>query len=74
MSISQSAVKVFFFLNLDSHTYPHPHLGPGYCIDFQGPKTWNSIDESLKSGSISAFKKKLKNLFISQYWTTYSSS
>ena len=36
-------------------------------LKFQGPKTWNSIDESLKSCSISAFKKKLKNLFISQY-------
>ena len=38
-----------------------------FSLKFQDPKTWNSIDESLKSCSISAFKKKLKNLFISQY-------
>ena len=30
----------------------------------QGPKIWNSIDESLKSTSFAVFKKKLKNLFI----------
>ena len=29
-----------------------------FSLKFQGPKTWNSIDESLKSCSISAFKKK----------------
>ena len=44
-----------------------------FSLKFQGPKTWNSIDESLKSCSISAFKKKtqkslyqpiLNNLFL----------
>ena len=29
-----------------------------FSLKFQGPKTWNSIDESLKSCSIPAFKKK----------------
>ena len=31
-----------------------------FSLKFQGPKTWNSIDESLKSCSISAFKKNSK--------------
>ena len=44
-----------------------------FSLKFQGPKTWNSIDESLKSCSISAFLKKtqkslyqpiLNNLFL----------
>ena len=38
-----------------------------FSIKFQGPKTWNSIDESLKSSTFSVFKKKLKSLYIYQY-------
>ena len=34
-----------------------------FSLKFQGPKTWNSIDESLKSCSISAFKKTQKSLY-----------
>ena len=34
-----------------------------FSLKFHGPKTWNSIDESLKSCSISAFKKTQKSLY-----------
>ena len=36
-----------------------------FSLKFQGPKTWNSIDESLKSCSISAFKKKKSKISLS---------
>ena len=38
-----------------------------FSLRFQGPKTWNNIDESLKHCSLTLFKMKLKNLLISHY-------
>jgi len=38
-----------------------------FNIRFQGPKIWNSIDESVKKLSLNQFKKKLKVEFISKY-------
>ena len=51
-----------------SFARPISHTNYGiFSIRFQGPKIWNSIDESLKSTSLAVFKKKLKNLFIDKY-------
>ena len=39
-----------------------------FNIRFQGPKVWNSIDESFKSlTSLKKFKKKLKWSYLDQY-------
>ena len=45
-----------------------------FSLKFQGPKTWNSIDESLKTCSISAFKKNSKISLSANTEHTYSSS
>ena len=51
-----------------SFARPISHTNYGiFSIRFQGPKIWNSIDESLKSTSLAVFKKKLKNLLIDKY-------
>ena len=38
-----------------------------FNIRFQGPSVWNSIDEDIKSSSLSLFKKKMKQQFIKDY-------
>ena len=38
-----------------------------FNIRFQGPKIWNSIEENLKSTSLSTFKANLKSEFIKHY-------
>ena len=38
-----------------------------FNIRFQGPKIWNSIDESIKKYSFHQFKKNLKSELISKY-------
>ena len=36
-------------------------------VIFQGPSIWNSIDEDIKSSSLSLFKKKVKPPLIKDY-------
>ena len=36
-------------------------------VIFQGPSIWNSIDEDIKSSSLSLFKKKVKPPLIEDY-------
>ena len=36
-------------------------------IRFQGPKIWNSIDDKIKAVSLSQFKSKLKQHYLSLY-------
>ena len=38
-----------------------------FNIRFQGPSVWNSIDEDIKSSSLSLFKKKMNQQFIKDY-------
>ena len=38
-----------------------------FNIRFQGPSVWNSIDEDIKSSSLSLFKKKMKQHLIKDY-------
>ena len=38
-----------------------------FNIRFQGPSVWNSIDEDIKSSSLSLFKKKMTQQFIKDY-------
>ena len=46
-----------------SHSQPHTNYGK-FNIQFIGPKTWNDIDESIKSLSASSFKNNLKQQLI----------
>ena len=41
-----------------------------FNIRFQGPSVWNSIDEDIKSSSLSLFKQKMKQHLIKDYWTS----
>ena len=38
-----------------------------FNIRFQGPLVWNSIDEDIKSSSLSLFKNKMNQQFIKDY-------
>ena len=38
-----------------------------FNIRFQGPSVWNSIDEDIKSSSLSLFKKKMKQHLIKDF-------
>ena len=51
-------------------TYYLPRSRTNYAIfniRFQGPTVWNTVDENIKSCSISLFKKKIKQNFIDNY-------
>ena len=41
-----------------------------FNIRFQGPSVWNSIDEDVKSSSLSLFKKEMEQHFINDYKTS----
>ena len=49
-----------------SLSQPRTNYGK-FNIRFIGPKTWNDIDESIKSLSESSFKKDLKQQLIDYY-------
>ena len=51
--------------NLDQSYYlPKARTNYGiFNIRFQGPSEWNSIDEDIKSSSLSLFKRKMKQQF-----------
>ena len=52
------------------HTYTLPLIRTNHglhSLRFYGPKLWNSVDEELKTLSISSIKSKLQLHFISEY-------
>ena len=57
---------MYNYVNFTSSYYlPKARTNYGiFIIRFQGPSVWNSIDEDIKSSSLSLFKKKMKQQFI----------
>ena len=51
-----------------SHYLPKARTSYGiFNVRFQGPSVGNSIDDDIKSTSLSLFEKKMKPLFIKDY-------
>ena len=51
-----------------SYYFPKVRTNYGkFNIRFQGPKIWNSIDDKIKAVSLSQFKSKLKQHYLSLY-------
>ena len=51
-----------------AYTLPLIHTNHGlHSLRFYGPKLWNSVDEELKTLSVSSIKSKLQLRFISEY-------
>ena len=58
---ARSAAKQLYYL-------PRARTNHGkFNIRFQGPKIWNSIDDKITAVSLSQFKSKLKQHYISLY-------
>ena len=58
---TRSAAKQLYYL-------PRARTNHGkFNIRFQGPKIWNSIDDKITAVSLSQFKSKLKQHYISLY-------
>ena len=58
---TRSAAKQSYYL-----PKARTHYGK-FNIRFQGPKIWNSIDDKIKAVSLSQFKSKIKQHYLSLY-------